>query len=539
MAGFTGSNINLNLDEIKDSYRGDWESGSDLQNIANNIQKLLGLEYTDLAVNSIQSFSQPLIVNNLIIYDGGHVNSGNQNITVLGDLLIINGSITCNQLDVRGKIEVKRKVGDLSFVNNFTVKAMHCKGNVSFDYTNWVNSTYYEGVGANPASSDINKIGGSFTITNDESSNQNWFCCRIDITENFYCDNTTIISNFTYNQEHSFLWTIGGNCEFNGLTTLQIYDCYLSPKFSVNGIITFSESTVNWYLSGTDLTVHDYRGSGYIGAQTQITIPNGANGVSGTYNGGGSGASSGAIGVLTTGGLGAGRGGRGGNAGSLTGGGGIGGGGGAGAPDFTMFYNTGDINTTLNIYLDGGNGAIADPANAEGGEGGDGGNLSITYNATPINTVNMNVTGGAGGGSYGYAQGVNGSSGTSSHLSGGTPLLFHLPEIVTIVTLDNAETSSIEFNSPNDSNGSDLDFEIILEEELSENLWLTLINQTSNSDPSNFSGTPPYTQGSGTITYTPPALTSGKTYRIKIRAMKDSDTNLSGLWSNWLNFIYP
>ncbi len=542
----------VDLEEIKDSNRGDWTSGSDLQNINQGIRELTGVGYIDLAVKDSSIYTENLELNNLIIYDGGSLDATGYTITVRGDLFIRNGSITCDKLIVWGNIDSKRKIGDISYWNSIEVNEILCIGDMILDYTNWIPTQYYEGVGANPASSIIQKINGNLTITNNNPSEYDWFTSRLHIGGNFYHDGVTI--SITGSNEKSFLWTIDGNCEFNGLTSLTIQNCYFSPKFSINGNLIFSEANITWDFSGTDggnagnlSTSRSGSGGGYIGQLGYLYNQNiSSNGQAGQYNGGGSGAETDDIDATPrSGGVGANRGGDGGGCGNNTTGNLGGGGGGGGAPNFTMFYRTGDITTTLNIYLKGGDGGDGNGWSystgfADGGDGGDGGVLTLSYDSVPMSVLNMNVAAGlAGAGFNGGSNGVAGSIGSATHTPSGSLLPYHLPNIPTFVTLNNAETSSIEFNVPSDLNNSNLDFEVTIEQRITDTVWLTIYIHNSNSSPSYFSGTPPYTQGAGTVIYTPPVLESGIQYRVSVKAMKDSNTTLSSINSQWLIINYP
>ncbi len=528
---FTGS-----TEEIKDSNRGDWIPGDDLHIINNGLKELTGSGHIDLAIKDDSTYTENLELNDLLIYEGGRLNAPGYTIIVRGNLIGRNARIVCDTLIVWGDIDFTRKTGDMSYTNIFDVNEVLCLGNMLVDYSEWTPARRYEGVGPTTASTIIQKIGGNLTVTNDQTSNAVWFVSQVSVGGNFYCDSATIVNAEFKTVEKSFLWTVDGDCEFDGLTALTFLDCYLSPMFSVGGELIFSEGSVTWDLSGSIGNnggapgVGNY-GGGFIGGED---IGAGT-GDPGLWNGGGSGGSH--ISIARLGGAGAGRGGDG---GSTAGGGGAGAGGG-GSPNFMFFYGLGDTNTTLNIILKGGDGgdAYVSGVNSDGGDGGDSGTLTISYDTTPMNVLNMDVTGSNGGaGDTTGSPGANGSVGSASHTPGGSPLPYHLPVTPTFVTAEDAETTTIEFNVPVDMNGSDLDFEVILEQKITETVWLTAYVHNSNANPSMFSGTAPYTEGTGTVVYTPPVLPAD-TYRISIKAMKDSATNLSSINQAWLTFTYP
>ncbi len=460
----------------------------------------------------------------LTIMNEATLDCDGQNIYVEGDCKVLSGQlINCGSLIVKGNLTVERKIGE-TYINVFNVNEFHVTGDVSFDHTDLtIDGYFYDGTGANSASTTMQKIGGNLSIENDQSSDQQWFCNQFDIKGDFYCNNTIIeFDTWTWytDIEHSFLWTIGGDCEFDGLTTLTIPDCYSHPKFSAAGQLIFSESVVTWNLGGTEgrdnISPNDNsgQGGGYIGGAVTSQVAQ--------YNGGGFEGESGA-----------GRGGFGGINATYSGGGG------GGASDFTMYYGVGDTGTTLIVNLTGGDGGHnRSGTTGNGGQGGDGGDLTITYDSTAIGTLTTNISGGSNGSSYSQPRDPS-SDGTSSHTSGGSPLVIHLPQVPTQVTEDNMTTSILVFNIPVDINNSNLDFVIEIEELLIGTLFGIVYYHNTNDNAGYFSGTAPYTEGTGTITYTPPTgLTVGNSYRWRVTAMKDSDTTLIGLTSPWRRFTY-
>ncbi len=533
MAGFTESNINLNLDEIKDSNRGDWIPGDDLHKIYNGIKELTGVGYIDLAVKDHSIYGENLELNNVIIYDGGHLDASGYDIIIRGDLLGRNASISCNSLTVWGNIDYTRKVGDVSHSNSFNVNTLDCSGNVLMQYTTWSHSW--------------SKIGGNLTLT--DMLNDDWFYSNyVDVSGDFQTNIASITADST------FQWSIGGNAEFTLLTSLTNSFTHNTHSFSVIGSLLFGEPSVSWSFlatsggnaQGTVPNNYSGAGGGYIGGLAKIASGGaGENGNPGTLNGGGGGSTSNTNppNIAHTGGAGINRGGKGGNTGITTSGWSGGGGGGGGGCEVNLYYGTGDPTTSLSIDTsagNGGNGGGLGTSSGDGGDGGDGGIVTASYDTVPMGTFTPYVNAGTGGiGFSGGASGVSGSVGSSSHTPGGSPLPYHLPITPTFVTAEDAETSSIEFNVPTDANGSDLDFAVVLEEKFTDLVWLTIYNHDSNNNPSLFGGSAPYSEGIGTVTYTPPTLTSGRTYRLSVIAMKDTSTGRTSIPSSWLIFTYP
>ncbi len=530
----------ISFEEIKDSDRGDWESGSDLQNIRTDTGTLNNSIYADLAINTDESYTINLDCNNLIIYDGGRVNASGYDVTVFGNLTGRNARIVCQKLEVFGNINISRKAGDSSYTNIFYVEELICHGNVVLDYCDYQldqaggNGYYYDGTGVESASTIIQQINGDFTLINDLTSDARWWCSWFNIGGDFYTSESTI----TYSSksvEHNFLWAVGGDIEFDGLTTLLINQPFSSPQMSVVGEIIFSQSSVEFDFSGSvglDGGVNlGGDGGGYIGGDG-ATVSSVS--TSGTYNGGGGGGAGG--GAYLSGSAGAGDGGAGGDSiSNFTGGGG---GGGGGTVNYYLYYGTGDSGTTLTVDVSGGDGGDAYGA-GDGGDGGNGGIYTLTYDSTSMGTITGDFSGGTGGAlAGGGSNGVSGSTGSGSHTSGQVPLGIHCPQKPTFVTSTGATTSTIEFNVPIDVNGTNLDFEIIVEEKITDTVWLSTYDHNSNDDASYFSGTPPYSEGTGTVVYTPPTLTSGSTYRIKVAALKDTDPSFQGIYSNYIEIVY-
>jgi len=105
-------------------------------------------------------------------------------------------------------------------------------------------------------------------------------------------------------------------------------------------------------------------------------------------------------------------------------------------------------------------------------------------------------------------------------------------------TADLAETDELTWSVPVDANGQALDFTVEIYEEVYPGTFMIVSAEDSDADASSFSGTPPYTEGTGTVTYSVPAtLASGTEYRWRVQAMKDADTGVTGNRSTLQRFI--
>ncbi|WP_027360650.1 hypothetical protein [Desulforegula conservatrix] len=118
--------------------------------------------------------------------------------------------------------------------------------------------------------------------------------------------------------------------------------------------------------------------------------------------------------------------------------------------------------------------------------------------------------------------------------------ILHAPGKPAPTTADGATASTLAWNIPTDINNDTLQFRIEVEEKYNDLSFVKIIDQTTLSDPSRFSGTKPYAQGTGSVTYTIPAATlvSGKTYRWRITAQKNPDATVTSLPSEWRAFVY-
>lgn len=116
----------------------------------------------------------------------------------------------------------------------------------------------------------------------------------------------------------------------------------------------------------------------------------------------------------------------------------------------------------------------------------------------------------------------------------------HAPGKPLPTTAEGATASSLIWSIPADINNDTLQFRIEVEEKYNDLSFVKIIDQTTLSDSSRFSGTKPYAQGTGSVTYTILAATfvSGKTYRWRITAQKNPDATVTSLPSEWRAFVY-
>lgn len=186
----------------------------------------------------------------------------------------------------------------------------------------------------------------------------------------------------------------------------------------------------------------------------------------------------------------------------------------------------GTLTVGTNLVLDAGGG---DATNVDGDDGGDAGDIDVYYGTAFVGSIQTaTVTGGTGT--------PNGADGTYTNTN--AIMAGHMPAVPTATTADGATTATLAWDVPVDINGDDLDFEVEIQEMLSGVVWLSVLLQNSNDDAGQFSGTPPYTEGTGSVTYTIPAgLTTGDTYRWRVTALKDGDTANVSVPSEWREFV--
>jgi len=80
-----------------------------------------------------------------------------------------------------------------------------------------------------------------------------------------------------------------------------------------------------------------------------------------------------------------------------------------------------------------------------------------------------------------------------------------------------------------------LDFTLEIQQQFTEKIFQTIVVSNTNDNAEDFSGTPPYAQGSGNITYTLPVLPAG-TYRWRVKTLKDLDITKESLFTDWRIF---
>ena len=187
----------------------------------------------------------------------------------------------------------------------------------------------------------------------------------------------------------------------------------------------------------------------------------------------------------------------------------------------------GNITVGTGLVMDARGGNATD---GDGDYGGDANDIDFYYAGSLTGSIsNAYVAGGTGP----VSAGADGNYANVNAIGAG-----HLPETPVQTTPVDAETGQLEWDVPGDANGSNLDFRVEVHEKLSNVAWLAVMDQNSNDDAGQFSGTPPYAESTGSVTYTIPAgLASGAAYRWRVTAMKDTDTTLSGIPSAWREFI--
>ncbi len=435
--------------------------------------------------------------------------------------------INCGSLTIKGDLTVQRKIGDVTFTNVLTVDELHVSGDALVKNATWTPEF------------NIRQIFQGDLITSDISDgiwNTDLF-----VGGNFSCNFTTVTKT-----NIGIDWLINGDANFNDFVSMTCDNCMRAlTRICVNGAITFNESAISFSFNGDDGDAVNYgNGGGYIGATVGTNIYT-YSGVDGTWNGGGSGSHSHmTYGVSLIPGAGSGLGGDGGLGGAgntvTPAENGFGGGGGGGSTEFQLHANSGSL-PTVTVSCVGGNGGSANSSHyGRGGGGGSAGPISLTHGTTafPSNLTCTAGTNGVDGDGATVPVAASGTAyGTSSTVST-TLLEGYVPFQPIQVTEDGSTTSNLVFNIPIDINGSTLDFLVEIDELITGIVYDSVISHDTNNDSSYFSGTAPYAEGTGTITYTPVGFTTGNEYRWRVTAMKDSDTTLCGLTSPWRSFTY-
>ena len=188
------------------------------------------------------------------------------------------------------------------------------------------------------------------------------------------------------------------------------------------------------------------------------------------------------------------------------------------------------------------NGSILFPAsaitiNASGGDstvdgtpsnGGDGGTVVVAGTQSGTSpTVDV---------SAGTGYDANGSDGTSTNQS--TIVSGHAPGQPSPTTPDGETTSTLEFSIPADSNASTLHFEVKIWAVFDpSHLYFVCVSESDGGHAGRFSGTPPYDEGAGSVTYTIGSeCETGLRYRWQVTAYK-SDGSVYGLPSIQRYFV--
>ncbi len=160
--------------------------------------------------------------------------------------------------------------------------------------------------------------------------------------------------------------------------------------------------------------------------------------------------------------------------------------------------------------------------------------LGNTVFSTPTRNGHFNIY-------YGTLVGSFGTLTTNVVDEGvGTKYTKHVPKYPTTVTADDIIISSgetITWNVPVDENDNTLHFQIQIEEKFSAKFWDTTQDKISGVD-SGFSGTAPYTEGTGTVSFTVDNLNDGIMYRWRIRAVKSTNSNDLSCWGPYKYFTY-
>jgi len=500
--GLPGFQPGVNFDEIKDGGTGKYnELSHNLYKISMALGELNNSMIVDKLITSNTSLTGNTVYNNLTILEGANLDAGGNNILVKGDLVILSSQLSnCGNLEVYGDIKVENKAGDAGYQCDFHSDSVDCHGDASFE-------------GCATFTTDSNawmKVGGNLTFEN---------CTSIGVLR------TWVGGNFSHNDDGSSNSLLGTENTSSGVESNILVDGNINIPNTINAdyIYDVSSSTLQSSSAGLNISVvGNFTGSGRIDSRS----PQGSQDYSPPSGGSHyffvGGDCTGTLVFYSTGGKGGNR--------SLANTPGKGGSSG-GQMDIHI---TGSIIGAVDIYTYGGAGGDASGGASgpqTGGNGGNGGAINHT-----ANTGIESSSGGAGGSeANGGSDGSTGSAGTITVAAGA--LLSHFPKQVTMVTADEASTDTLIFNVPVDVNSSDLDFQIQVEQQLNDVYTLTLFDHNSNDDAAYFSGSAPYTEGTGTITYTPPAgLSAGSLYRYRVRSMKDSDTTYTGLWTPWKTF---
>ncbi len=542
--------------------------------------ELNGSAVLDLYVTNNLTLTGNITVNNLYVLDGATLD-GNYSVTVQSSCFIYSSFIDIYRLDIKGSLYSKRQMEDTSTTCTCQATELEVLGDITIENTSIPNSVICMGtIEITDSSINVTTIPGNFTLNNSTVTGSELHVggdFKIENGSTYSVTTTTVggdatLSNSTYTMDASSSFKVNGSCTTTSLSCNHIHG------WTVHGLLTMDtvsagsisieaedflctattiDCTYNLIDSAYDGTA-GYVGLGYgsgcgiggtagIGAACKINVANtlsfpNLTSVNVTGNQGGAGQSKQS----------AGSGGGGGgcylslSANEITSGnnftlnitGGQGGAGGANSA--TGGYQGGGGGGGVNATGGSGGGSSAGSYKVGGAPGGGLADTLVISSAVSFSNYTLNLVGGAGG-TGGSPAGIGNTNNTPNStalaaFSGWADQAGLSPIIPILVTANNtANPALLDFNAPIHASAINFDFAIQVERQFTEKIFQLDVSENTNDNTADFSGTAPYLQGSGTISFTLPVLSPG-TYRWRVKTIKDLDTDKESLFSDWRLF---